>query len=67
MVMELHKMRAMVKALMSIGATAVFVGVAIMLHGELNFGDAVLIAGIVLFISGVVLLARMPTGDSDAG
>jgi hypothetical protein len=67
MVMDLNKMRAMVKVLMSSGATAVFVGVAIMLHGELNFGDAVLIAGIVLFISGVVLLARMPTGDSDAG
>ena len=55
------------RALMASGATAVFVGVAFMVHGEVHFGDGVLVTGILAFIVGVVLLAQTPTGDNDAG
>ena len=65
--MDLIKLRGRARAMMSIGATAAFIGIAIMVHGEVNFGDAVLVGGIVLFIVGVILLAQTPTGDQDAG
>ena len=49
----------------SLGSLGILAGAGIMVHGEMNFGDGVLIAGIVLFIIGVILLAQTPTGDTD--
>ncbi|WFL77149.1 hypothetical protein P7228_14320 [Altererythrobacter arenosus] len=65
--MGLHKLRGMARQFMAIGSVAIMLGAAIMVHGEMNFGDGVLILGIGLFIIGVVLLAQTPTGDGDAG
>ena len=65
--MSLLKLRGMARQFMAIGSVAIMLGAAIMVHGEMNFGDGVLILGIGLFIIGVVLLAQTPTGDGDAG
>jgi len=63
--MNLIKLRSWARQIMMVGSLAIMAGAGIMVHGEMNFGDGVLIAGIVLFIIGVVLLAQTPTGDSD--
>ncbi|ALE16550.1 hypothetical protein AMC99_01256 [Altererythrobacter epoxidivorans] len=65
--MDLLNLRSRARQFMALGAVAIIAGTGIMVHGEMNFGDGVLIAGIVLFILGAILLAQTPTGDSDAG
>ncbi len=63
--MDLIKLRSRARAMMMIGSVAILVGTGIMVHGEMDFGDGVLIAGIVLLIIGVSMLARTPPGDQD--
>ncbi|WP_427967265.1 hypothetical protein [Altererythrobacter sp.] len=63
--MDLVKLRSRARAMMMIGSVAILVGTGIMVHGEMDFGDGVLIAGIVLLIIGVSMLARTPPGDQD--
>ena len=54
--------RRRARTIISAGAAAALVGVAIMVHGELNFGDGVLVAGLVLLVSGAIWLSRLPAG-----
>ena len=63
--MNLVSLRRHARQIMMVGSLGILAGAAIMVHGEMNFGDGVLIAGIVLFIVGVILLAQTPTGDTD--
>lgn len=63
--MNLIGLRKRARQIMMVGSLGILVGAGIMVHGEMNFGDGVLIAGIVLFIFGVILLAQTPTGDTD--
>lgn len=64
---DLISLRHKARIAMTVGSIAIFAGVGIMVHGEKDFGDGVLIAGILLLIAGVAMLARTPTGDQDAG
>ena len=61
--MDIVKLRKIARTMMAIGSSAAILGVAIMVHGEMNFGDAVLVGGMTMFIVGTFLLARTPTGD----
>ena len=61
--MDVIGLRKLARTMMAIGCSAAIIGVAIMVHGELNFGDAVLVGGMLLLIAGTFLLARTPTGD----
>lgn len=65
--MDRIALRTRARQMMLAGSIGIFAGTGIMLHGEMDFGDGVLIAGIVLFILGVIFLTQTPTGDSDAG
>ncbi|SMQ74626.1 hypothetical protein SAMN06297468_2813 [Altererythrobacter xiamenensis] len=62
---NLVSLRRHARQIMMVGSLGILAGAGIMVHGEMNFGDGVLIAGIVLFIIGVILLAQTPTGDTD--
>ena len=64
--MDLIKLRRYARALMSIGSGAVLLGAGIMVHGEMDFGDGVLVIGIIMLIIGTAMLAKTPTGDTDA-
>ena len=66
MLMTFEKLRAQARVMMAIGSAAIIAGAGIMVHGEMTFGDGVLIGGIVLLIVGVIFLAQTPTGDNDA-
>ena len=61
--MDVVKLRKIARTLMALGSTGAILGVGIMVHGELNFGDAVLVGGMLMLIVGTFLLARTPTGD----
>lgn len=63
--MKLVALRRHARQIMMVGSLGILAGAGIMVHGEMNLGDGVLIAGIVLFIIGVILLAQTPTGDTD--
>ena len=64
--MDLLKLRGYARAMMSIGSAAVLIGAGIMVHGEMNFGDGVLVVGIIMLIVGTAMLAKTPSGDQDA-
>ena len=59
------KLRDTARYLMGAGSAAAFVGIGIMVHGEVNFGDAVLVGGAVAFIIGTILLAQTPSPSDD--
>ena len=61
--MDVVKLRKIARTLMALGSTGAILGVGIMVHGELNFGDAVLVGGMLMLMVGTFLLARTPTGD----
>ena len=61
--MDIVKLRKIARTLMALGSTCAILGVGIMVHGELNFGDAVLVGGMLMLMVGTFLLARTPTGD----
>lgn len=62
--MDVVKQRKLARTLMAVGSVAAISGAGIMVHGELNFGDAVLVTGMLLLIVGTILLARTPTGEN---
>jgi hypothetical protein len=61
--MDVVKLRKVARTMMAIGSTGAILGVGIMVHGELNFGDAVLVGGMIMLMVGTFLLARTPTGE----
>ena len=62
---DLGLQRRRARTIISAGAAAALVGIAIMVHGELNFGDGVLVAGLVLLVIGSVWLSRLPAGENN--
>ncbi|MBX7531510.1 hypothetical protein K3165_01075 [Qipengyuania sp. 1XM1-15A] len=62
--MDIVKQRKLARTLMAVGSVAAISGAGIMVHGELKFGDAVLVTGMLLLIVGTILLARTPTGEN---
>ncbi len=63
--MEIARFRLMARTTMAAGSAAALIGVAIMVHGEMNFGDIVLIGGLAALAVGTFMLARSPTGEND--
>ena len=64
--MEMPRKRLLARNLMFTGSIGILSGIAVMVHGEINFGDAVLITGILVFVIGVIILAATPSEDHDA-
>ena len=63
--MDIVELRRIARTVMAVGSVAILGGLAIMVHGEMNFGDAVLIGGLVSLLGGALLLARTPSGENN--
>ena len=63
--MDVVKLRKTARAMMAIGSTAALVGIGIMVHGEMEFGDAILVTGLILLAVGAVVLGQTPTGENN--
>ena len=63
--MDIVELRRIARTVMAVGSVAILGGLAIMVHGEMNFGDAVLVGGLVSLLVGALLLARTPTGENN--
>ncbi|MDA9918491.1 hypothetical protein N9D37_01200 [Erythrobacter sp.] len=55
----------MARLMMAIGSAAALVGTAIMFHGEMNFGDVILVGGLAALAVGTLMLARTPPGENN--
>ena len=63
--MDIVELRRIARTVMAVGSVAILGGLAIMVHGEMNFGDAVLVGGLVSLLVGALLLARTPSGENN--
>lgn len=63
--MDIVELRRLARTVMAVGSVAILGGLAIMVHGEMNFGDAVLVGGLVSLLVGALLLARTPSGENN--
>ena len=62
---DVAEFRRIARTVMAVGSVAILAGLAIMVHGEMNYGDAVLVGGLVSLLIGALMLARTPTGDNN--
>lgn len=60
--MEIGEVRRYGRTAMTVGSAAALIGIAIMVHGEMNFGDAVLVGGLVMLAIGAFVLGKTPMG-----
>ena len=63
--MDVAELRRTARTIMSAGSAAALLGIGIMVHGEMEFGDVILVGGLVALAIGSFLLARTPMGDNN--